>query len=125
MARATTSLPVPLSPVNNTGSRLHAALPIRRRTSSICGDMPTKPQAFPGTFIPGRPLGIQSDDEGISLTDFPTNPLGQRIGGLLGEFRSYQHPPDTGIALTKHQPRRPVANRHPGAGTLGVGALAE
>src|SRR6266478_2072462 len=124
MARATTSLPVPLSPDNRTGSRLQDALPIRRRISSIKGELPTRPQPFAGTrrLIFVHPSGIQSDDEGISLTDFLANPLGQRIGGLLGDFRPHQHAPDVGVALTKHQPRDAVTASHPGAGAFGVGA---
>jgi len=43
MARATTSLPAPLSPHNNTGKRLRDALSIRRRIDAIAGDGPTNP----------------------------------------------------------------------------------
>ena len=42
MARATTSLPVPLSPSSSTGSRLRDALPISLRIEAICGDTPTR-----------------------------------------------------------------------------------
>jgi hypothetical protein len=41
IARATTSLPVPLSPRSRTGKRLHDALAISRRTAAMCVDAPT------------------------------------------------------------------------------------
>ena len=41
MARATTSLPVPLSPSSRTGRRLLEAFSMSRRTAPICADVPT------------------------------------------------------------------------------------
>jgi len=42
-ARATTSLPVPLSPSSSTESRLRETLVMSRRRALICGDWPTRP----------------------------------------------------------------------------------
>src|ERR1041384_974287 len=124
MARATTSLPVPLSPVRRTDNRLPAAFPISRRIWLISSELPMSPKPF-SVRVMSELLRIQSYDKGISLTDFLPDALGQAVGALLGNFRSYQHAPDVRISLPQHQPGRAVAGGHPGSGTFGVGAFAE
>src|SRR5580704_14225723 len=138
MPRATTSLPVPLSPSSRTGRRLRAAFSIRRRIAPICGESPTRPWLkaaaveFIKTPLRSRQVKLASslstrqvysyDEGGFILRRILPDAGGQRLGGLLGGFLAHQNAPK---ALFQHHLRAAIASLHPGADALGVGPVAE
>src|SRR5512133_1609323 len=79
MARATTSLPVPLSPKSMTGRWLAAALSISRRMPAISGDFPTRPCAH-CSVVRGLILGCR-----INTYDEADGFLNRILADALGQ----------------------------------------
>src|SRR5580700_5786645 len=127
MPRATTSLPVPLSPSSRTGRRLRAAFSIKWRIAPACGESPTRPwlkaAAVECIKIPLSSRQVNSYDEGgFFLRKILPDAGGQCLGGLLGGFLAHQNAPK---AFFQHHLRAAIAGLHPGAVAFGVGAVAE
>src|SRR5271163_3885127 len=120
MPRATTSLPVPLSPSSRTGRRLRAAFPIKWRIAPICGEPPTRPWLkataveFIKILLSSRQINSY-DEGGFILRRILPNAGTQRLGGFFGAFLAHQNPPKS---LFKHHLRAAIASLHPGARTL-------
>src|SRR5579862_3123776 len=124
MARATTSLPVPLSPSSRTGAREWPSFSMRRRTSQICRERPTSPVAL-CAFI--HPIGNVGSNRIYTYykcrqdgTILAADAISQRRSAVRGGFLAHDHVPETGCVRSLHQPRPAVFSRHLAAQALGV-----
>src|ERR1700683_4263279 len=130
MARATTSLPVPLSPNSKTGARECPSFSMSRRIWQICGDCPTRPGEQPGSARSMNCLiqlyRIHPNDEGESYGGaLAANPLGQSARAILRGLEAHQHAPQTRSVRSRDQPGPAVFRLHLAAQALGIVTVTE
>src|ERR1041384_2342808 len=108
MARATSSLPVPLSPSSSTGARDMATFSIMRPSCRMGEESPTKRGVMDLNL-----LYVHSYDKCRDpFAALGPDALGQRCGAFFARLVTNQHAPYRRIPLAQHQPRGAIVRAH-------------